>query len=137
VFAALVDTSLWQIGPRAGFIGQLLQVTGVHVSPSPDVPSVMLWGDKATVRERLRDGIAHVQLTPVMASLHDPFSESETVESYRRYYGPPQHAFAAHPEDKQPNLRRDLENLWAQYNHATDGTTHIEAEYLEVVAMRV
>jgi hypothetical protein len=121
--------------PR-GFVGQLFQVTGVHVPPPPDVPSAMLWGDEATVRERMRDGIAHVQLTPVMASLHYPFSVAETVEFYRRYYGPTQRAFAALSEDQQPHLRRDLEHLWAQYNHATDGTTHIEAAYLEVVAMR-
>jgi ubiquinone/menaquinone biosynthesis C-methylase UbiE len=121
--------------PR-GFIGQLFQATGVHVPPPPDVPSAMLWGDEATVRERLRDGIADVQLTPVMASLRYPFSVAETVEFYRRYYGPTQRAFAALPEDKQASLRRDLENLWAQYNHATDGTTHVEAEYLEVVARR-
>ena len=121
--------------PR-GFIGQLFTVTGVRLPPPPDVPSAMLWGDEATVRERLRDGIAHVQLTPVMASLHYPFSVPETVEFYRRYYGPTQRAFAALPEDKQPHLRRDLETLWAQHNHATDGTTHVEAEYLEVVAMR-
>jgi ubiquinone/menaquinone biosynthesis C-methylase UbiE len=119
--------------PR-GFIGQLFQVTGVHVPPPPDVPSAMLWGDEATVRERLRDGIAHVHLTPVMASFRFPFSVAETVEFYRRYYGPTQRAFAVLPEDKQPSLRRDLEHLWAQHNHATDGTTHVEAEYLEVVA---
>lgn len=119
-----------------GFIGQLFKVTGVHVPPPPDVPSAMLWGDEATVRERLRDGIAHVQVTPAMASLHYPFAVAETVEFYRRYYGPTQRAFAALSEDKQPSLRRDLENFWAQYNHATDGTTHVEAEYLEVVARR-
>jgi hypothetical protein len=33
-------------------------------------------------------------------------------------------------------LRRDLETLWAQHNRATDGTTRVEAEYLEVVAVR-
>ena len=40
------------------------------------------------------------------------------------------------PEDKQPPLRRDLENVFGQYNKATDGSTSVEAEYLEVVATR-
>jgi ubiquinone/menaquinone biosynthesis C-methylase UbiE len=121
--------------PRS-FIGQLFKVIGAYVPPPPDVPSAMLWGDEATVRERLRDGIAHLQLTPVMASLHYPFSVPETVEFFRRYYGPTQRAFAALPEDEQPGLRHDLETLWAEHNSATDGTTHVEAEYLEVVVVR-
>lgn len=119
--------------PR-GFIGQMFKVTGAHVPPPPAVPPAVLWGDEATVHERLRDGIADLQLTLVMASLKYPFSVPETVEFFRTYYGPTQRAFAALPEDKQPALRRDLENLWAQHNQATDGTTHVEAEYLEVIA---
>lgn len=121
--------------PR-GFIGQMFKVTSAHVPPPPGVPPAVLWGDEATVRERLRDGISHLQLTPVMASLKYPFSAPETVEFFRLYYGPTQRAFAALPEDKQPALRRDLENHWAQHNQATDGTTHVEAEYLEVIATR-
>lgn len=119
--------------PR-GFIGQMFKVTSAHVPPPPGVPSAVLWGDEATVRERLRDGSTDLQLTPVMASLKYPFSVPETVEFFRLYYGPTQRAIAALPEDKQPALRRDLENHWAQHNQATDGTTHIEAEYLEVIA---
>jgi ubiquinone/menaquinone biosynthesis C-methylase UbiE len=122
--------------PR-GFIGQMFTVTGAHVPTPSGVPSPVLWGDEATVRERLRDGIADLQLTPVMTALQYPFSVPETVEFFRRYYGPTQRAFAALPEDKQPSLRRDLEHFWAQHNQATDGTTHVAAEYLEVVARRV
>ena len=33
-------------------------------------------------------------------------------------------------------LRSELENLWAQNNQATDGTTAVDAEYLEVIATR-
>jgi hypothetical protein len=60
----------------------------------------------------------------------------ETVEFFRAYYGPTQKAFAALPEDKQPALRRDMENLFGKFNKATDGTTCVVAEYLEVVATR-
>lgn len=121
--------------PR-GFIGQMFKATGVHVPPPPGVPLALLWGDEATVRERLRSGISHLQFTSQMASAKLPFSVPETVEFYRLYYGPTQRAFAALPEDKQPALRHDLENLWAQHNKATDGTTHFESEYLEVIATR-
>jgi hypothetical protein len=32
-------------------------------------------------------------------------------------------------------LRLDLERLWWEHNRAKDGTTRVESEYLEVVAV--
>jgi ubiquinone/menaquinone biosynthesis C-methylase UbiE len=121
--------------PR-GFVGEMFKITAAHVPPPDGVPSPTLWGDEATVRERLSAGITRLQLTPMLAPLTYPFSPSETVEFFRTYLGPTQRAFAALSEDKQAILRRDLENLWTQHNQATDGTTHVAAEYLEVVATR-
>jgi hypothetical protein len=77
-----------------------------------------------------------LRLTPIITYLNYPFSVPETVEFFRTYYGPTQRAFEALPEDKQADLRRDVEAIYAQYNRATDGTTSLEAEYLEVVATR-
>lgn len=120
-----------------GFIGQMFRTTSKHLPPPHDAPAPpVLWGDEATVRERFRDGVSKLVLTPVMAQLQYPFSVPGTVEFFRTYYGPTQKAFAALPEDKQSALRRDLENLFGEYNGATDGSTSVEAEYLEVVATR-
>jgi hypothetical protein len=58
------------------------------------------------------------------------------VEFFRTYYGPINRAFAALDADGQAALRRDLEELWRAHNQATDGTTAVGAEYLEVVARR-
>ena len=66
------------------------------------------------------------------------FSPAEVVEFFRTYYGPTNRAFVAlesEPE-KQSALRRDLENHWRDHNTAQDGGTAIEAEYLEVVAVK-
>ncbi|UCE62572.1 MAG: class I SAM-dependent methyltransferase [Nitrospirota bacterium] len=119
-----------------GFVGQMFKVTSAHVPPPPGMPSPVLWGDEATVRQRMASGIAELQLTPIRVSFRYPFSTSETIEFYRIYFGPTQRAFAALPEDKQSALRRDLEDHWAKHNRATDGTTDVEAEYLEVLARR-
>ncbi|MEP7273244.1 MAG: class I SAM-dependent methyltransferase [Acidobacteriota bacterium] len=121
--------------PR-GFIGQMFRTMAAHVPPPPGVPPPTLWGDEATVRERLREGIADLGMTPVSIAMKFPLSIPETFEFHLAYLGPMQLAFAALPEDKRPALRQDLENLWGQHNVATDGTTHVEAEYLEVVATR-
>lgn len=119
-----------------GFVGQMFKVHAAHVPPPTGMPSPVLWGDESMVRERLRDGIRDLQMTKIIVPLKFPFSVAETIEFYRTYFGPTQRTFAALSEDKQPALRRDLENLWAQHNRATDNTVHIEAEYLEVVATR-
>jgi SAM-dependent methyltransferase len=119
-----------------GFIGQMFKVTTAHVPPPPGMSSPVLWGDETTMRQRFLDGIADLKLTPIRVPFKYPFSTPETVEFYRMYYGPTQRAFAALPEDKQPALRRDLEDHWAKHNRATDGTTDVESEHLEVLATR-
>ncbi len=45
-------------------------------------------------------------------------------------------AFAALDVAGQRVLRYDLEQLWARNNRAYDGSTYVEAEYLDVVAIR-
>lgn len=119
----------------SGFIGQMFKLTGKHVPPPP-MPSPILWGDEATVRERLKDGIAEVKTTARKVILGFPFSPADTVEYFRQFYGPTQMAFAALDEEKQIALRRELEELWTENNSATDGTTEVESEYLEVIAVR-
>jgi ubiquinone/menaquinone biosynthesis C-methylase UbiE len=119
-----------------GFIGQLFKVTGKHVTPPAGVPSPLLWGDESAVRERFSSHATDIRIRRWLAQLKFPFSISETVEFYRLYYGPTLRAFGGLSELGQIALRRDLEDLYAQHNQATDGTTTIEAEYLEVVATR-
>jgi SAM-dependent methyltransferase len=119
-----------------GFIGELFKVTGKHVAPPAGVPSPLLWGDEATARERLSRRATDIRTTRIPGKMKFPFSIAETVEFYRLYYGPTLRAFAGLSEVAQAALRRDLEDLYALHNEATDGTTCITAEYLEVVACR-
>jgi hypothetical protein len=120
----------------SGFIGELFRVTGKHVAPPAGVPSPLLWGDEATVRERLSRHATEVRIDRILGKMNFPYSVPETVEFYRLYYGPTLRAFAGLSEVAQAALRRDLEDLYARHNEATDGTTSIAAEYLEIVAKR-
>jgi SAM-dependent methyltransferase len=119
-----------------GFIGQMFKITASHVPP-PNMPSPVLWGDPVTVSERLKNGIADLELHRRIITFNFPFSPKETVEFFRMYYGPTQKAFAAleNDQDKQTALRSDLEKHWEEHNKATDGTTSVESEYLEVIAI--
>lgn len=119
----------------AGFIGQVFKVTGKHVPPPP-MPSPLLWGDEATARERLRDGFTNLQFNRRILHMDFPMTPPDAVEFFRAWYGPTHRAFAALDELGQAALRRDLEQLWTGHNVATDGTTSIPAEYLEVSATR-
>ena len=94
------------------------------------------WGDEETLRERFEDGISHLKLSRRLYPFRYPFPPSEVVDFFRTYYGPSYKAFAALDAEKQSTLREDLEQLWTEYNIASDGTTAIDSEYLEVVAIR-
>ena len=119
----------------AGFIGQMFKTTAAHVPP-PNIPSPLLWGDEATVRERLRTGGDEIQLTRRMIAFRLPIMPAQMVDYFRAWYGPTLRAFAALDEGRQAALQQALTRLWSEHNRATDGTTHVEAEYLEVVATR-
>ena len=119
-----------------GHVGQMFKIIGKHVPPPPIMASPVRWGDDATVRERLRDGIVKLETTKHLYPMGYPFPSAEVVEFFRVYYGPTNRAFAALDAAGQSALRHDLEQLWEGNNRARDGSTHVEAEYLEVSAMR-
>lgn len=119
-----------------GFVGKMFKTHGKHVPPPAGMPPPVLWGDEAIVRQRLNGGVAELQLTRRLYPMQYPFPPGDVVEFFRTYYGPSNRAFAALDGDGQARLRDDLERLWSEHNQATDGTTKVEAEYLEVVAVR-
>lgn len=119
-----------------GFVGKMFRLNAKHVPPPQGMPSPLLWGDEDTVRQRLRDGISDLKMTRRMCVFEYPFEAAEVVEFFRLYFGPTQRAFEALDEEKQSALREDLEGLWTENNGAKDGKTRVEAEYLEVIALR-
>lgn len=120
----------------AGFIGQMFKTMTKHVAPPAGMPSPLLWGVEETVRERFGEGISKLDANTQNIHWVFPFSPAEVVEHFRLYYGPAQKAFGLLDENTQQALRADLEKLWSENNQATDGTTVVDAEYLEVRAVR-
>ena len=120
----------------AGFIGQMFKAVGAHVTPPAGMASPVLWGKDDVVRERFAGGASNIETTPRIVKFAFPFSPAEVVEHFRVYYGPTNKAFGALDENNQAALRKDLEELWTKHNDATDGTTSVDCEYLEVVATR-
>lgn len=119
-----------------GFVGRMFKAVRKHVSPPLHTQPPTLWGDEAVVSERLHNGIARLQMTKRMYSFKYPFPPSAVVEFFRIYYGPTHRAFAVLDVKGQASLRHDLRQLWSEHNCVGDNSTHVESEYLEVIATR-
>ena len=119
----------------SGFSGQMFRLVASHVPPPP-VPSPVLWGDEQVARNRLSAGVLDIETALMKAEIRYPFPPEGVVEYFREYFGPVRNAFRALAESQRPALYRDLVALWAEHNRATDGTTGVSSEYLEVVATR-
>lgn len=121
---------------KEGFIGSMFQAIGKFIGP-PGMPSPILWGDEATVRERFGDTVSRLQLARVDYRFDYPFSPEAVVDLFREYYGPANRAFASLPDDQQTALRGTLVELWSGANQSRDPMrTIVDGEYLEVVATR-
>lgn len=118
-----------------GFVGQMFKTVSKFIAPS-GMPSPVLWGDEATVRERLTMGLSELRLVRRQYLFSYPFPPSEVVELFRLYYGPTHQAFASLDGAGQEQLRRELEALWSVYNKSGRDCTTVSAEYLEVIGIR-
>jgi ubiquinone/menaquinone biosynthesis C-methylase UbiE len=118
------------------FTGDMFKTNAKHVPPPPGMAPPLLWGNEDIVRERFGEGISDLQMTRRKITFTYPFGPSEVVEHFRKFFGPTQKAFESLDQAGQDALRKDLVELWEKHNQATDGTTKVESEYLEVIATR-
>ena len=121
----------------SGMVGKMFKVISAHVAPPPSVVPAPLWGDEDTVTQRLQDGFTDIQLTrKLYPAWYYPFSVSEVVSLFFRYYGPTKRAFGALDAAGQASLREGMIEVFSAHNEARDGTTLLRGEYLDVRAIR-
>lgn len=126
----LIAMGNWTPG---GFVGQMFQITGRHAPPPPGMPSPLLWGDEKVVTERL-GGKTRLEMTRQHLLFDYPFSPSEAVAFFRKYFGPTQMTFARLDEAGQKALSVDLTGHWTRHNLGDANHTTVKAEYLEIHA---
>jgi SAM-dependent methyltransferase len=119
-----------------GFGSRTFEITAKMVPPPPGVPQPNLWGEESVVRQRLGHGCAELTCTPRKIQMVYPFPPKEMVAFFRSYFGPTKMAFSKLDAAGQESLAVQLEAVWLEQNTATDGTTAIEGEYLDVRAIR-
>ena len=122
---------------RDGHVGQMFKVIGKHVPPPTNFPSPLLWGDEATCRQRFGAGVTGLKATRHLYPFVYPFGPARVAQFFFDYYGPTNRAYASLSGDARQALHDELTALWTRNNLATDGTTRVEGEYIEVVATRV
>lgn len=123
----------------ASFSGQMFAVGGRHVPPPPGIAPPVLWGDEATVRQRLNGGFEEIRTELVPIDFDMPFGPAGTVAFFRRYFGPTQMAYSRLDEADGQAMTADLEALWSGANVAPAGEERmlVRNEYLAVTARRI
>ncbi len=120
-----------------GFAGSMFKCVARYTPPSAGVVSPTLWGVEEKVNERLGNDFTDFKLERKFYPLWTyPFDTSELVEYFRQYFGPIKRAFDSVNTAQQRSLRAELEDIYTAHNIATDGTTEIKGEYLNVSARR-
>lgn len=117
-----------------GFIGRMLRAHVALVPPPPDLASPLAWGDETVVRERFGNRVSQIVCTPRPIGFRFPVAPSEVTDLFATAYGPTLMALRALDAKGQQSLRGALTQLWTDHNVATDGTTLVWSEYLEVLA---
>jgi SAM-dependent methyltransferase len=119
-----------------GFVGKSFQVTSRMVPPPPGIPAPVLWGDEDTVRGRFSHGVADLRLTREIIVFKYPFGPKEVVDFFRENFGPTKTSFSRLEKPDQDVMATKLEELWAAHNRAANGRTEVDAEYLDVRAVK-
>jgi len=125
--------------PSPGFGGKMAAVVGRYLPPPPPgTISPFLWGNEATVRDRLKPGFDAVETSVVTITWELQRNAADSAQFFTQNAGPIQLALGRLDAQQQASLLLDLERLWIDNNLATnsESQTRISNEYLEVRAIR-
>lgn len=120
-----------------GLIGQLFEILGRYVPPAPAfASSPPLWGDERHVRDLFADTGASIAVERGVNAFHFP-SVEEYATFFEERYGPTLRTKALLTEQgRWDECAAEVDALYRRLNQATDGTLHVEAEYLVAVVER-
>jgi ubiquinone/menaquinone biosynthesis C-methylase UbiE len=119
-----------------GFIGKFFRFSAEYVPPPPGVTSPLEWGKEDTVKKRFGSKVSDIRFNRLMLRQSLPMTPPDVADHFRQYFGPTKMTFQALDKEGQEKYREALISHWKENNIATDGTTAVDAEYLEVVATK-
>ncbi len=119
------------------FAATMFRCVAQYAPPPAGVPSPVLWGVEETVKQRLGDSFTAFRLKrQYYPKWRYPFAPADLVGFFRQRFGPVKRAFDLQDAAGRAALHKDLLAIFESFNVATDGTTHIRGEFLNVSARR-
>ncbi|HEX6987790.1 MAG TPA: class I SAM-dependent methyltransferase, partial [Planctomycetaceae bacterium] len=120
-----------------GEIGDFFKTVASHAPPPQAGAPPARWGEEAYLRDLFADLGVDLELERDRVLFRFD-SIDETVETYAQKFGPVVKARErTEAEGRWPALRKDLAELFARHNQATDGSLVFPGEYLVAVGRRV
>ena len=118
-----------------GAVGIMFQTIAKHAPPPPGLDSPLLWGTEERLRELFGDGVTELRTERRVS--RQPFrSADHYIEFFRTYFGPTQMAYERVGPEGEQALTDDLRGFLEAANTAGDRAMVLEADYLEVIAIR-
>jgi SAM-dependent methyltransferase len=119
-----------------GFVGQMLAKHVAYVPPPAGSTSPLLWGDESVIGERFGGGDWDLTVKARTLTFRYPHTPDGTAELFRTSYGPTVRTFEVLDKELRPQLAAALVDHWESHQKTEARMTKVDAEYLEVIAVR-
>jgi SAM-dependent methyltransferase len=119
-----------------GLVGEYLGALFKHSPATANRRLSTDWGDAAHLQIHLGPDLQEIHSETRTARIHFPFPPHLVVDFFGQFHGPTLRTLVALDIEAREALRHELESLLRRHNQATDGTTLVEAEYLDFQATR-
>lgn len=117
-----------------GYVGQSMAALSRYQA-KPGGTRALNWGDEDYIRALFAEHTADLRLaTHAVEMRHE--SPDAGVDMLRAALGPVRATFDALDPVRQQALAQELKAVMAQFNRTTDGTVSVQADYLEVLAVK-
>jgi hypothetical protein len=119
-----------------GMWGQLFALHARYLPPPPGLRPPPLWGTETRLRELFGTDLRDLRVRRRTTAFRSP-SAQRWFEFFQTYFGPTIKVLEALDESGQRQFANDVVAVLDGCNRAEDGTLVAEAEYLEVIAVKV
>jgi ubiquinone/menaquinone biosynthesis C-methylase UbiE len=119
----------------AGFAGHYVRAHSAVLPPPPGAPDLLDWGQEEKVRALFGDFISSVTFARRSIKLRFPMPPSAVSKLFVTCYGPTVTTLERLRPDDARDLRNEISRLIHLHNVATDGTTAVPVEFLDVQAL--
>jgi ubiquinone/menaquinone biosynthesis C-methylase UbiE len=118
----------------AGFAGQFFRAHSAVLPPPPGARNPLDWGQEEKVRALFGDFVSSLTFARRSIELRFPMPPNAASKLFVTCYGPTVTTLEAIRPGDARDLRNEISRLFHLHNVATDGTTALSIEFLDVQA---